>query len=92
MRQVIHFISSKWPSLRVLLWDDMFRGFSLCDLEELASTAECVIPVVWSYIDNLADVFPKGMFEKFGEAFEEVWIASSFKGSAGIPSFYSLTY
>ena len=84
MRKVIDFVSSKWPSLKILLWDDMFREFSLCDLEELASAAECVIPVVWSYVDNLTDIFPKHMFEKFGEAFEEIWIASSFKGSAGM--------
>ena len=82
--KVINYISSEWPSVRVLLWDDMFRDFSICDLEELGSSADCVIPVVWSYVDNLMDVFPKGMFEKFGEVFEEIWIASSFKGSAGM--------
>ena len=92
MIKVINFISNKWPSLRVLLWDDMFREFSLCDLEELAASADCVIPVVWSYVDDLTNVFPKGMLEKFGEVFEEIWIASSFKGSAGILSFCESLY
>eukprot|EP00112_Aurelia_sp_Birch-Aquarium-sp1_P019757 Seg495.12 transcript_id=Seg495.12/GoldUCD/mRNA.D3Y31 product="Hexosaminidase D" protein_id=Seg495.12/GoldUCD/D3Y31 len=83
MVKLMNYINCKWPTLRLLLWDDMFREFSTCDLEELASSADSVIPVVWSYVDNLADVFPSGMFERFGDVFDEIWIASSFKGSAG---------
>ncbi len=84
MISVLNYIASKWPSLKVLIWDDMFREFSTDDLEELASSAESVIPVVWSYVDDLTDAFPSGMFERFGEVFDEIWIASSFKGSAGL--------
>ena len=87
MVRLMNYINCKWPTLRLLLWDDMFREFSTCDLEELASSADCVIPVVWSYVDNLSDVFPSGMFERFGDVFDEIWIASSFKGSAGMFNF-----
>lgn len=87
MVKLMNYINCKWPTLRLLLWDDMFREFSTCDLEELASSADSVIPVVWSYVDNLADVFPSGMFERFGDVFDEIWIASSFKGSAGMFNF-----
>ena len=84
MISIINYISTKWPALQILIWDDMFREFSICELEELAGNGSIVIPVVWSYVGNLNDVFPNGMFERFGEAFEEIWIASSFKGSAGL--------
>eukprot|EP00795_Rhopilema_esculentum_P017789 gene17789-9467_t len=83
MISIINYISTKWPALQILIWDDMFREFSICELEELSGNGSIVIPVVWSYVGNLNDVFPNGMFERFGEAFEEIWIASSFKGSAG---------
>eukprot|EP00794_Sanderia_malayensis_P000314 gene314-944_t len=83
MISVLTYIKSKWPSLKILIWDDMFREFSTDDLQELASGCEVVIPVAWSYGDDLRGAFPNGMFERFAEVFDEIWIASSFKGSAG---------
>ena len=83
MVSLIYYIHSKWPSLKVMLWDDMFREFTTANLEELASVSGCVVPTVWSYLEDLSPVFPVGMFDRFGEVFDEIWVASSFKGSAG---------
>jgi len=80
MVPLIRSIQSKYPKLKIMIWDDMFRDFSIPDLESLGSS---VIPVVWSYVDDLTGQFPAGMWGRFDAAFDEIWIASSFKGSSG---------
>lgn len=78
MEPLINTIQTKYPALKIFIWDDMFREFSVDELEKLSPQ---IIPMVWSYVDYLE--FPEGMWRRYGSVFEEVWIASSFKGSSG---------
>lgn len=80
MMPLITSIKRKYPTLKLFIWDDMFREFSLSELEMLGPS---VIPMVWSYVDYISTQFPDGMWERYGNVFEEIWIASSFKGSSG---------
>ena len=78
MEPLINTIQTKYPALKIFVWDDMFREFSVEQLEKLSPQ---IIPMVWSYVDYLD--FPEGMWRRYGSVFEEIWIASSFKGSSG---------
>ena len=78
MEPLINIIQTKYPDLKIFVWDDMFREFSVEELEKLSPL---VIPMVWSYVDYLE--FPQGMWQRYGSVFEEIWVASSFKGSSG---------
>lgn len=80
MMPLIVSIKSKYPSLKLFIWDDMFREFSVSELEMLGPT---VIPMIWSYVDYVDTQFPNGMWQRYGDVFDEIWIASSFKGSSG---------
>eukprot|EP00111_Clytia_hemisphaerica_P002382 TCONS_00006804-protein len=80
MEPLILFIQNKFPTLKLFVWDDMFREFSVQELEELSPQ---IIPMVWSYVDYLDSQFPNDMWRRYGSVFEEIWIATSFKGSSG---------
>ena len=80
MVPLINYVQTNYPNLKVFIWDDMFREFSTTNLEMLGSF---VIPMVWSYVDDLTGYFPLGMWQRYSDAFDEIWIASSFKGSNG---------
>lgn len=80
MMPLIKLIEAKYPTIKIIIWDDMFRDFSVPDLEMLGPT---VIPMVWSYVDDLTNQFPVNMWGRYGDVFDEIWIASSFKGSSG---------
>jgi len=80
MMPLIKLISKKYPKLKIFIWDDMFREFSIRNLESLGSS---IIPMIWSYVDDLTEYFPTGMWQRYSDVFDEIWIASSFKGSNG---------
>ena len=50
MMPLIKTIKSKYPSLKLYMWDDMVRDFTVAELELLGET---VMPMVWSYDDDL---------------------------------------
>jgi len=80
MEPLINKIQTQHPHLKIFVWDDMFREFSITELEELGPQ---IIPMVWCYVDSLESQFPEGMWRRYGAVFEEIWVASSFKGSSG---------
>lgn len=80
MVPLLQYIKAKWPNLCVIIWHDMLGSYSV---EELQPFANLVEPMAWGYIDNLTNYFPQGMFHRFGQIFDSIWVASSFKGSSG---------
>ena len=52
-------------------------------VKELESLGPSIIPMVWSYGDDLTGKFPNGMWQRYSDVFDEIWIASSYKGSSG---------
>lgn len=52
-------------------------------VEELQPFGNLIEPMAWGYVDDISNYFPKEMFARFGQVFENMWVASSFKGSSG---------
>lgn len=78
MRPLLEYVKSK--GLRSIIWDDMMRDW---DVEDLKPMADLVDPVVWRYGENIEAGLPDGMWERFSEAFGDLWAASAFKGAGG---------
>jgi hexosaminidase len=62
------------------MWHDMIAEYSI---EELQPFGNLIEPMAWGYVDDISNYFPKDMFARFGQVFDNIWIASSFKGSSG---------
>lgn len=80
MMPLLKIIQSKYPNLKLFIWDDMFRDFTVKELESLGHS---VTPMVWAYGDDLTGKFPNGMWQRYADVFDEIWVASSYKGSSG---------
>jgi len=67
-------------SRKSIIWDDMLREW---DVEELKQISSYTSPMVWAYVADLDGYkkFPANMWERYTQAFSEIWIASSFKGA-----------
>ena len=66
--------------VKPIIWDDMMREWSVKDLKSIAVSVQ---PMVWAYASDLEN-YPKisdDMFQRYSEAFGEIWVASSFKGA-----------
>ncbi|XP_068717572.1 hexosaminidase D-like isoform X1 [Montipora capricornis] len=61
-----------------IMWDDMMRKWPVEYLKELGDLVE---PMVWAYTSDLKGYFPPGMWQRYGEAFNNIWAASAFKGA-----------
>ncbi|KAK5644631.1 hypothetical protein RI129_005931 [Pyrocoelia pectoralis] len=77
---IITKIRQKYPSLRILMWDDHFRSMKIDELRK-SQIGGIVEPVVWNYRKDVEQWL--GMWEKYEEIFPKVWIASAFKGATG---------
>ena len=80
MIPLLQYIKSKWPPVKIIMWDDMIREYKVDELQPLSGLVE---PMIWGYEDNILECFPTGMFDRFASVFDDMWIASSFKGSSG---------
>lgn len=80
VRNVANFVRSKWPQLKVVIWDDMLRQMSLNELQSLGSVVE---PMVWVYTEDIYRFVPMQIWDRYGAAFATAWTASAFKGAHG---------
>ena len=80
MIPLLQYIKTKWPSISLLMWHDMIAEYSI---EELQPFSNFIEPMAWGYEDDISNYFPKDMFSRFGQVFDNIWVASSFKGSSG---------
>jgi hexosaminidase len=62
------------------MWHDMIAEYSIVELQPFSNLIE---PMAWGYVDDISNYFPKDMFSRFGQVFDNIWVASSFKGSSG---------
>lgn len=82
IRNITNFIRSKWPHLKVVIWDDMLRLLPLNELQE-SQLGNLVEPMVWAYDVNFEQKLGHEIWTKYASVFPSVWAASSFKGSSG---------
>lgn len=80
MLPLMKHIKSKGNNLTPVIWDDMMREW---DVEGMKVMAEHVVPMVWGYVANLSTYpsYPKDMWDKYLQAFPNIFFASSFKGA-----------
>jgi hexosaminidase len=77
---VAQYIKENYPNLKIIIWDDMLRTIDTHILQEYY-LGTLVEPMVWHY--NSAETFHLGaaLWEKYGNIFSNVWVASAFKGA-----------
>lgn len=80
MIPLLQYIKTKWPSISLLIWHDMLADYSV---EELQPFGNLVEPMAWGYLDDIGNYFPPEMFSRFSQVFDNIWVASSYKGSSG---------
>ena len=80
MIPLLQYVKTKWPCLSLLMWHDMLAEYTVEDLHPFGNLVE---PMAWGYVDDVSNYFPKEMFARFSQVFDNIWVASSFKGSSG---------
>ncbi|XP_012673461.2 beta-N-acetylhexosaminidase isoform X2 [Clupea harengus] len=77
------FMTETWPSVKLLLWDDMLRKISVDTLKE-SGLPILVTPVVWKYLPQLDIKMISSWISRYEQAgFKRMWFASAFKGATG---------
>lgn len=74
------YIRQKYPKVKLIMWDDMFRDASL-NVLTASGIGKLVEPMVWKYTPVLD--LPKDIWDRYSSIFDSVWVASAFKGATG---------
>ncbi|CAH0555280.1 unnamed protein product [Brassicogethes aeneus] len=82
VKSVIKIIKSRFPDLRVLMWDDEFRSATKEELKK-SKIGNMVEPVVWKYTKDVMDDLGPSLWDMYSDAFPKIWVASAFKGATG---------
>lgn len=78
--RVANYVVHKYPGVKPIIWDDMLRNIPSFRLKQLSGLVE---PMVWSYVRDIYHFIPYPTWMTFGEAFDNIWAASAFKGAFG---------
>ncbi|XP_044754980.1 hexosaminidase D-like [Coccinella septempunctata] len=86
IENVRDFLRRKFPLLKILMWDDMLRNFSE---EETVNGFDKlgITPVVWQYETDVFNALGPSLWGQYSRQFKKVWIASAFKGAAGVDQY-----
>ena len=63
-----------------IIWDDMMREWKVKDLKSIAKLAQLMIWVYVPDVENFPGI-PSDMYKRFSDAFDEIWVATAFKGA-----------
>ncbi|XP_063369301.1 hexosaminidase D-like [Cydia amplana] len=70
------------PDTTVLIWDDMYRSYEPTDFSDFILTDAEVVH--WAYTAKpYVDVHINMTLNKYGHMFDNIWIATAFKGADG---------
>ncbi|KAM6897427.1 hexosaminidase D [Xenentodon cancila] len=82
--KVVKAIKEAWPTMNVIMWDDMMRGMSR-DTLRASGLKELVQPMLWDYNPDLDVGKTVSLLERYCSAgMSDLWAASSFKGSTTV--------
>ncbi|XP_063977503.1 hexosaminidase D-like [Diachasmimorpha longicaudata] len=79
IKKIVEYIKGSYPRIKVLMWDDEFRGISPSEIME-TGLHKMVEPVVWKYTRNPAAALNQ-VWEGYSEIWKNVWVATAFKGA-----------
>ncbi|CAG9859566.1 unnamed protein product [Phyllotreta striolata] len=82
IRNVVDIVRSKYPSVKIIVWDDMLRHISQQAMLDV-KLGELVEPMVWVYAEDIYRFVQPTIWEKYSAVFETAWAASAFKGAFG---------
>lgn len=81
---VVEGIRKSYPSLSVIMWDDMLRSMTADTIKD-SGLVGLVQPMLWDYSPVLDVNNSIMLIEKYGSAgLTQQWVASSFKGSTTV--------
>lgn len=79
---VAQYVREAFPSLRVIMWDDMLRTVDTSILLEF-NLGRYVEPMVWHYTTAESFQLTPELWDKYSSVFDSVWVATAFKGATG---------
>lgn len=79
---VASFIKKKWPTLKVIIWDDQIRQISLEFLKNSA-IGKMVEPMIWVYAEDVYKFIQSQSWDKYSQVFPTAWVAGAYKGAFG---------
>ncbi|XP_067005152.1 hexosaminidase D [Anabrus simplex] len=79
---VVQFIRDNYPSLRIIMWDDMLRNIDSAVLQEY-NLGLYVEPMVWHYQSAHSFQLSPDLWDKYSSVFNNIWVATAFKGATG---------
>lgn len=82
VRNVANIVRRRWPTLNLVIWDDMLRQIQLIDLQK-SQLGALVEPMVWVYAEDIYRFVSMQTWDKYAQVFPTVWTASAFKGAHG---------
>ncbi|XP_055335984.1 uncharacterized protein LOC129586680 [Paramacrobiotus metropolitanus] len=81
--QVLHFLRTKYPHIRPIMWDDMFHNMHEDTIRNgLGDLVNHVEIMIWSYFTEWTRHLPRNG-DLYGPVFPNIWGATAFKGSDG---------
>ncbi|KAJ7404411.1 Hexosaminidase D [Willisornis vidua] len=84
IKAVASYVTSSYPRVTPIVWDDMLRGMSEETLAE-SGVPQLVQPMIWDYTADLDVEGKVQLIEKYRRCgFPRVWFASAFKGATGV--------
>ncbi|XP_046409312.1 hexosaminidase D [Neodiprion pinetum] len=87
--RVATYIKKKYPTVKVLMWDDEFRDISVQEITD-SGLNKLIEPVVWKYTTDPKVSLTENMWENYVELWpESVWIATAFKGATAPDRYYT---
>lgn len=79
---VATFIQNRWPQLKIIVWDDMFRSISQTEMQQM-QIGQYVEPMIWDYTVDMYNRITPSLLQIYAGVFPSVWAASAYKGAFG---------
>ncbi|KAM9296254.1 hexosaminidase D [Gastrophryne carolinensis] len=83
LRNVAGHVTSSYPGVRVIAWDDMLRDADPQSLKD-SGVSQLLEPMIWDYTPTLDVDGKTALIERYrGGGFRKIWLAGAFKGATG---------
>ncbi|XP_037949097.1 hexosaminidase D [Teleopsis dalmanni] len=79
---IANFVRTRWPHLRVVIWDDMLRDMTLTEMQH-SHIGNYVEPMIWVYANDIYHFIQPQLWDMYSKVFTSAWAASAFKGAFG---------
>lgn len=80
LQRLLNLITTNYPKLKVIAWDDMFRNMNQQMLKN-SGIGDCLHIMVWYYQPTID--LPPDIWQAYSLIFNHIWVASAYKGATG---------